>query len=260
MPASPQRKRMLMNAPNANILFLPNGMFRTDQQDLIISEHTVPLWLGNLNLPWEEVLHLGVCCIYKKGQSIFSSEGNTRYFFYLQSGSVQSLFEDDQGEIHVNLYMQSGMLFNEMICMAGIHKKDFYIFVEDSKVVRFDRETLFSPQFLRDYPHLTVNLACSLARKALILAEFKPKGKPLETIHKVARLLYTLAASRQHLDTYPSHNEMARILNVHRSSIARVIKQLKEMGIVIRSTKHHLLISDMDRLKRLAIGDISITL
>ena len=238
MPASPQRKRMLMNAPNANILFLPNGMFRTDQQDLIISEHTVPLWLGNLNLPWEEVLHLGVCCIYKKGQSIFSSEGNTRYFFYLQSG----------------------MLFNEMICMAGIHKKDFYIFVKDSKVVRFDRETLFSPQFLRDYPHLTVNLACSLARKALILAEFKPKGKPLETIHKVARLLYTLAASRQHLDTYPSHNEMARILNVHRSSIARVIKQLKEMGIVIRSTKHHLLISDMDRLKRLAIGDISITL
>lgn len=139
-------------------------------------------------------------------------------------------------------------------------QKDFYIFVKDSKVVRFDRETLFSPQFLRDYPHLTVNLACSLARKALILAEFKPKGKPLETIHKVARLLYTLAASRQHLDTYPSHNEMARILNVHRSSIARVIKQLKEMGIVIRSTKHHLLISDMDRLKRLAIGDISITL
>ena len=53
---------------------------------------------------------------------------------------------------------------------------------------------------------------------------------------------------------------MARILNVHRSSIARVIKQLKEMGIVIRSTKHHLLISDMDRLKRLAIGDISRTL
>lgn len=249
-----------MNVPNAPVLFLPNGMFRTDQRDLIISEHTVPLWLGNLNRPWEEVLHLGTSCIYKKGQSIFCSEGNTRYFFYLRSGSVQSLFEDDQGEIHVNLYMQSGMLFNEMICMAGIHKKDFYIFIKDSSVVKFDKEALFSPQFLRDYPHLTVNLACSLARKALILAEFKPKGKPLETINKVARLFYTLVSDHRDLDIYPSHEEIARILNVHRSSVARVIRQLKEAGIVIRSTTRQLIIGDMDRLKRLAIGDISIPL
>lgn len=235
-------------------------MFRKDEQSLTINEHTIPLWLGDLNRLWEEVLHLGTPYTYKKGQSIFYSEGNTRYFFYLKSGSVQSLYEDDHGKIHVNLYMQSGMLFNEMICMAGIHKKDFYIFMKDSTVVRFDKETLFTPEFLRRYPHLTVNLACSIARKALILAEFKPAGKPLETINKVARLFYTLASNHSKLESYPSHEEVAHILNVHRSSVARVLKQLKEAGIIVKSTKKQLVVGDMDRLKRLAIGDIPLTI
>lgn len=236
-------------------MFQSNGLFGETLDGSVMALEMHPLCVSGLNLPWEEVLSYGKSLSFKQGDTISSARDSLKYFYYLRKGCVQTWYEDAQGDAFPHLYMRDGMLFNEMVCFSGIHNNDFMIFVEDSEVTRFDKDKLFTREFCQSHYNLLLNAACSISRKGLILSELKNSDTKLEVINQVSRIIYTLSVNR---DEYShiriTQNSMAKILRVHRSSITRVIKKLKEMGIIVKATNKEIVINDMQALKKMAMG------
>lgn len=233
-------------------LFLPNGLFRISDAESLIEKGIIPFVVENLNLPWEDALEFGEPVTFSPGETLYSTYESGRYFYYLKKGSLQSWYVDELGNPVLHLFMRSGVLFNEMICFSGIHKNDFMIFVEKSSAYRFDRTTLFTREFCSRFSSLLLNAACSIARKGLILSEFRNAFANMDIINDVARILYTISSSCERIEI--TQDLMAKILRVDRSSITRIIKRLKEMGVIAKATKKEVEIKDMEALKRLAFG------
>lgn len=238
-----------------NAMFQPNGLFCREMNGLTIRGERHPISISGLNLPWEEVLDRGQKIFFKQGDTISSVRDSFRYFYYLQKGCIQTWYEDDQGDAYPHLYMRNGILFNEMVCLSGISNNDFIIFIEDSEVTKFDKDSLFTTEFCQEHYNLLLNAACSIARKGIILSEFKNSNTKMEIINQVSRILYTLISDTdEYSHIQITQNSMAKILRVHRSSITRVIKELKDMGIIAKATGKEIVINDIDALKKLAVG------
>lgn len=236
-------------------MFQPNGLFGEKMNAPAMSSSMYPICVSGLNLPWAEVLDFGESQIFKQGDTIPTTRDSAQYFYYLRKGCIHTWYEDDQGEAFPNLYMKDGMLFNEMICFSGIHKNDFIISIEDSEVTRFDKNKLFTREFCQNYYYLLLNAACSISRKGLILSEFKNSNTKLEIINQISRIIYTLSVDKdEYTHIKITQNCMAKMLRVHRSSITRLIKELKKMGIISKATSREITINDFNALKKLAVG------
>lgn len=232
--------------------FLPNGLFRKPSEGMPIEKGMLPFIVEKLNLPWEDALEYGKRVEFRQGEILSSLKEQGNYFYYLKKGSVQTWYEDELGLPLFHLFMRSGMLINEMICLSDIHMNDFMIFMEESVAYRFDKTKIFTEDFCKKYSYLLLNAACSIARKGLILSEFRNAFANMETLNHVARILYAIAASGDRIEI--TQDNMAKILRVHRSSIVRVLRKLRNMKILEKSTKKELVILDMEALKKLAMG------
>ena len=218
------------------------------------SKAFMPGTVQNLSRCWEEVLHLGIREQYRKG-SIFSFTGSRQgNFAYVRKGRLACL-HSNRKEKRIIIFVENGSLFNETYAISGYcEATPTHHCQTDVELYSFDKELLLSKEFFLKYPHLIRNCLFSIAYKLASYDAIHNVVGSMSPIERVAWYLCSLYKYKGTLNMEPNLTQMevAMLLGLHKSSMTRVMKILKEKCIVSRFTKSQICISDINKLFALA--------
>lgn len=159
------------------------------------------------------------------------------------------------GEDHVVMFFGKGCIFNETSVITGDEATmACFRVLERTEAYRFPSSLIHDAEFARQYPHLILNMLRGTATKFsnLFSVSFLIKhGTPLA---RVCRFLRQLSRSRNNAKAFPldmTQLELASVLDIHRVSLFRCLQQLRELGILVRFSRHEIELSELDQLEKL---------
>ena len=229
----------------------------------------------NLNILWRSVLPLAQKVSFKQDHLLDTSET----IYLIDSGIVRRIYTSPAGLQVLNLDYTSNFLVGNLLT----DEFDYYstirelrkkvdpvddpslqeIFAEPAfnaelrcvtpvEAYAFDKKLVNSPQFMAEHPDLILDFMRSQARRldsmyTLIcyMATHRPRQRVCAFFMRRARLCGTT------LQLGLSHDELASLVGMHRVTLARVLKELREENIIGRYSKDHLEILDINALSRI---------
>lgn len=219
--------------------------------------HDPMFHIRELNAPWRQVAHLGTRQKVPKGYLWVDSPDNTTFSF-LDRGEVRLLSLSEGGKERIVLYVHAGCLFREIVFMhdSPLHPASLTA-QEPCEVINFPRALLDDPAFGREYPALMSNLVHSLGAKAGAFFSQITERVEVPPQTQVCRYLHWLAESRREGAAGCSQSELALVLGLHRSTVCRIVSDLRDMGILGAFTRNTLEILDAEALARLCLHQSS---
>ncbi|MBS5048869.1 MAG: Crp/Fnr family transcriptional regulator [Desulfovibrionaceae bacterium] len=211
------------------------------------AERPAEIFMEDINTPWYEARHLGTRLVFPKGHIIFSSSLQGLHF--IASGSFRLTYLGANGEERGRLHLGRGCLFNEIPTLLGDFRYNVvFRCLEASEVWRFDTALLENMEFLAAFPHLIANLLRSMAEKSytFFYSSMQTSGTSMRRL--CALLLQMCGQNKPRM----SQNDVANMLGLHQTTVARLIHRLRKEGVIAKFTKNELQILDMARLRELA--------
>jgi len=167
-------------------------------------------------------------------------EANALYF--LISGSVSVLIEDEDGRELVLAYLNAGDFFGEMGLFEGQDSRSAWVRAkEDSEVAEISYSKFM--EINKEKPELLLRLASQMATRLNKTSQKVGDLAFLDVTGRVARALLELAvqpAAMSHPDGMQikiTRQELGRIVGCSREMVGRVIKALEEQGLIDVSGK-----------------------
>lgn len=216
--------------------------------------------MPDMNKVWSEALEFATLSRYPQGHYLVLNNKPSMDFCYLSKGRISILHGASNGRFQTMMYLESGNLFN-VGDVLGRQLTDFidpgcqFYCLEKVEVWHFPGELLTDEAFIIRYPHLIANLMASMGVKLLLMHNTLANAGTGGTMAKVCRFAFNLSrANNNALEINPriSQKELANLFGVHRTTLARVLLQLKEMGVIRQLTAKRLSIGNLDLLQRLA--------
>ena len=207
------------------------------------------------NRMWREVLHLGTKCTFPAGyvQPGISGEG----FYFIKKGTVRLAYTSLGGQERVVFMIGHDSLFNEIPALKSqVTPGVGFQCIELVEAWRFPASLLTDTDFISAYPHLISNLLQSMAVKSELLFSHATEGIFSSTIRRLCQILLSMAHEHKHSGL--SQTDVATMLGVHQTTIARSVRILRENNIIGRFTKKELEILDQDRLSKIAEGKLTL--
>ncbi|WP_027370909.1 Crp/Fnr family transcriptional regulator [Desulfovermiculus halophilus] len=207
------------------------------------------------NRVWREVLHLGTRCTFPAGHVQPGIPGEGLYF--LTQGTVRLAYTSLDGQERVVLIIGQDSLFNEIPSLKSqVTPGVGFQCIEPVEAWRFPVSLLTDQEFISAYPHLISNLLQSMAIKSTSLFSHATEGILCSTPRRLCQVLLSMAQNRQHFGL--SQTDVANMLGVHQTTIARSVRTLRKQGIIGRFTKKELQILDQERLAAIAEGRLEL--
>ena len=205
--------------------------------------------LEHLNKPWLDVLHMGTRTHFRKGY-VVRSMGESG-FFLLTRGQVRLTYVGNEGQERGTLFLGNNCIFNEIPAMGQAYCSTSFCCMDAVEAWRFEAELLLNVDFISQYPHLIVNLLQSLARKSGLFFQQLSARCCSTSMSQVCAMLLELSEAPM---PRMSQSEVAAVLGLHITTVARLIRALRDEGILGKFTKSSLEILDMERLREKASG------
>lgn len=215
------------------------------------------------NSAWREVLSLASRHSVPKGSRWLDNGRLASSFSFLDKGMLRLASLDRNGNERILLYIGQGCIFNELgILNRGPYSTAFssatLTALEDCEVYRFPPGLLEDEAFAMAHPSLMLNLVHSLARKAGAFFSQLDENAGLAPETQVCRYLYRAMDEGDHAARPRfSQTELALALGLHRSTVCRILRQLRYDGVLGVFTRNRLEIKDSDALWRLCRPNIS---
>lgn len=207
------------------------------------------------NTVWAAVLHLAARHAYPAGHPLDLIGAALMDFYYIEKGRLLITYASQSGRERPILAVGHGNIFNAATALTGFDNPDSqYLCLDDTILWRFPGSLLRSPDFVRQYPELIINLMQSLGTKTLKMHEnLSYTGSDIALV-QLARWLSRAADDHGALSFRPNltQQDLASMLGIHRATLVRCIHALREQGIINRFTKNILDITDAEALRRLA--------
>lgn len=214
--------------------------------------------IRDLNAQWRSVLHLGTRQKIPKGH-LWDETHKSTSFSFLEKGRVRLLSFSGAGKERIVLYIYPGCIFRELLFMhVSPQHPASLMALEPCEVINFPRKLLHDTAFAAEHPELMLNMIHSLAAKAGAFFSQITETAELAPMAQVCRYLYRLYESRLAGDTTTagcSQSELALLLGLHRSTVCRIISELRTQGVLGAFTRHHLEILDPQTLSHLCAED-----
>ena len=214
------------------------------------SSHTGKL--EGMNAPWSRLLHLATRYTYPKRYPLVLAGD----FYYLAKGRLRIMHGTENGRERAMVYVGSGNVFNEATALAGFDDPDcrFYC-MEDVELYRFPGTLLHDPRFVAENPELIINMMVSMSTKVLVMHANLSETGGGTAVKQVS--LFLCGLSRLHgdkLDFNPqmTQEELAIFLGIHRATLVRALRSLRECGALLQLTKNRLRIGDLALLQKIA--------
>ncbi len=218
--------------------------------------HVESLHEKRANAIWATVLHLGVRQTYPAGYLLDLSGSSLTDFYYIEKGRLVISYASQSGRELPILTLGSGNLFNVSSALTGFDNADSSYLVSEATVLWcFQGSLLSSPDFVRQYPELIINLMRSLAEKTLHMHETLSYTGPDTALISLARWLCHMADERG--TTFSpglTQQEIANKLGVHRATLVRCVHNLRKEGLIGRFSRSSLEIIDLAALRKIVSG------
>lgn len=205
-----------------------------------------------LNSPWREVLHLASRQSYPKSYHWIDDGQDDDVLSFLHMGRVRLVNPVESGEERILLEIGQGCIFREVAAFHfSIRHPGNFVALEKCEVYNFPRSLLEDEVFIRSYPHLMANLVRSLGIKVGAFFSQIVESSHLPPRAKVCRFLKRLADRNPDIARFEpgvSQSEMAEALGLHRSTVCRIIHELRDEGIIRSFSRRNLEILKPDAL------------
>ena len=184
----------------------------------------------------------------------WEDDPETSTFSFLEKGRVRLLNLSETGKERIVLYIEPGCLFREILLLhvSPSHPASL-VALEPCEVYNFPRTLLDDAEFVRRHPALMSNLVHSLGAKAGAFYSQITESVELDPQTQVCRYLHRLADERRTRVVNPgvSQSELALVLGLHRSTVCRIIRTLRDRGVLGHFTRCSLEILDREALAEL---------
>lgn len=204
--------------------------------------------LSNSNMPWREVLHMGTRFLFPKNHC--EPGEKVRGFYFITKGRVRLSYMEESGKEKCALYMGKNCIFNEIPALGGKHLMSAsFLCVEEVEAWRFDGELLSNVDFISNYPLQISNLLHSIAQKSGIFFLQSSEKTFSSSMQQLCTLLQELHENK---DLFLSQSDIAALMGLHLTTVARLVRTLRDDGIVGKFTKNTFEVLDIGRLRQLA--------
>lgn len=218
----------------------------------------------NLCPSWGQITRLGIRRTIPKGTVILGMEGVVDGIYYIKEGVVETMLNTLSGPEKVLYRVGPGCVFGEVCCFVpGLNLEARVKARTDCIVYFFKRETI-ETTIAKEHPHLLLELVHILGHIVRMYGILLQDSLSLDFFVRVCRFLVYLVRfkspevgdgqMRVIVQSGVTQSDMARLLGVHRVTVSKSVKRLKELGIIRRFTKRELEITDFKRLRELSEG------
>lgn len=224
--------------------------------DFVVRQGLAKLFLHlfEINGDWENLKECGNLKNYKKGTMI-PAKADT--FYLLKSGIIRAVVTTSEGQDWTLLFQEKGCIFNEMGALLGGLDQLYYFCQTDVSVYSFDGRILTEEKFYANNPDKVINLITTLAVKEAISYSYTTELAHADAMGRVCQSLLALVHENQNQSVFSpdvTQAEIASMMGLHQTTVARVIKELRAQKVIGKFTKKCLEVLDQDRLLYLAHG------
>ncbi|WP_298067384.1 Crp/Fnr family transcriptional regulator [uncultured Mailhella sp.] len=228
-------------------------------QDVNLS---IPCYIKNTSCCWEQILNIGRKEKYPKGATFFESSYGQNRFFYVKSGLLCTINENDHEKIH--FFFDSGSLLRETIFLSNytLPQNYYYYCIKNLIIYSFDGALLLDRHFYANYPELIMNCMFSISIKSLMSQLFSNiislKSKEAQVAFYIDHM-FRSAHERAMFIPPINQSQLASLLGLHKNTVSRIINNLKKKRLLGCYTKTRLEILDVEGIRRLypsSLGEI----
>ncbi len=215
-----------------------------------------PVWIVDTSREWESMLHLGRYITFKTKEYIPPSLEGQSGFYYLKYGKVRVVHKTDNGKDVTLYHLGEGTLMYDMTVHE--YSPHYSIYAITPVEAYFFPEVLFlTESFAQEQPHLLLGLIRAQALKNMYYMRRIASIAGGNAFANTCKLMMELSRSYGNALEVPlgvTHEEIASLLCVRRSWLGKILRRLKDEGVISRCTKSRLVISDLDKLAAYAAG------
>ncbi len=218
----------------------------------------------NLCPSWGSVTHLGTRKSIPKGTVVLGVNRSVDGVYFIAEGIVETVLHTVSGPEKLLYRLGKGCIFGEVCCFAPGENREAMVKARtDCTVYFFKRETI-EGVIAREHPHLLIEMIRILGHIVRMYGILLQDSLGLDFFVRVCRFLVYLVQFRAAegagtqgrviIQSDMTQSEMARLLGVHRVTVTKAVKRLKDLGVIRRFTKKELDITDFPRLCQLSEG------
>lgn len=207
----------------------------------------------NLNLIWEEALTLASKLVYPKNTIIPHVEQQCVY--YIKKGQVRLSYIAPSGQERIALTYDTHSIFNEARVFSGYESIGCFKCITDVELYLFPKELLTKEEFIIQHPKIVKNLLFTMGAKILLHYSFLTEMGTGSNLAQVSKFILNLSAKNDNRSTFPvdlTHQEICDLLGIHRATLARILKRLKDMNVISFFTRRKAVITNYELLAKIS--------
>ena len=205
-------------------------------------------------------------CKFKKGERLIRAGEPIDYIYYLIKGSVYREVVTDKGyESTLSRKGGSNDVASSLVGILALYNRNTgsastsdFVAHTDCLAYRIPAETC--KEYLRQHPLLLEGvLHCSMDEYHRVLNMFQSRREGSGSA-RLCALLLERARETEHGSVVPrkcTNVELSKLLSIHKVTVSRMLRALKEEGVVER-TSEGLALLDLERLQQYAANEIEL--
>ncbi len=209
-----------------------------------------PIWIVDTSREWESMLHLGRYMTFKPKEHIPSTQDGQSGFYYLKYGKAKAIYKD-QTEKEIALYhLGEGTLMYDTALHDYNSQYSFYA-ITPIEAYFFSESLFLNEHFATEHPRHILSLLRAQSLKNLYFMRRIINIAGGNAFANTCKLMLELSRSYGNALEVPlgvTHEEIASLLCVRRSWLGKILRRLKDEGIITRCTKSRLVIADLNKL------------
>jgi len=195
---------------------------------------------------------LGRHRVYRKGEYLYrQGQVDSRFYLIVRGHVLVSSTREDGSEFTLEM-MGTQAICGEAAAFDGLPSFTSACAFDDAEIIVFSVSDVVGA--FRESPEIAVALLRITARKQRIiavraqyLASLRPEARIAELLHRMAEQYGVPSADALELGIRLTHKQMAALTGTTRVTVTRVLKRLRERGVIAAGAKR-IVILDMDRL------------
>jgi len=216
----------------------------------------------NLCPGWTSILHLGSKRTFQKGCQIYDLNDTVTGVYLVVRGLVEIVLYTAQGPEKVLYYVGPGCIFGEVGCFVSGDTGEARIRARTNCETYFFSQEVVAGPIASHHSDLLIELVRSSAYKIRMFAVLLRDSLGGDNFQRVCKNLVYLVnykigsdlndAEKIILHPGLTQNDLARLMGVHRVTLAKTLGELRDLGIIGKFTKNKLEIIQFSSLRKLA--------
>lgn len=216
--------------------------------------HCNPIWIENTSKEWENYLHLATYMTFKAKEVLPLVQDGHKGFYYIKHGKARATYNGPQYHEITLYHLGEGTLAYDITSHMLSETYTVHA-ITPLEVYFFKSEGFLTEEFAQKHPRLMLSIIHAQALKNTHYMRRLINIAGGNAFSNTCKLMLELSRSHGNSCDIPlgvTHEEIASLLCVRRSWLGKILRRLKDEGVISRCTKSRLVISDMEKLETYA--------